>query len=488
MIRRSLRPSRRPRLATLFAAIATVAAAHPVAAQAPTSPANPAHERLKNEAKAALDQGNFQTAIDRASEVLRQNPQDHVAFYYRGSAKIELGLAQGKADSVREGIADAREAITRAGRTHRNYYLPYLYGMTSLAAIENRREHAEAALKVADQTLGIAGLAAEERGALLYQRGRIHGFLGDHDQAAEDFAQAVQASPKLVAAHLELAGAYAAAGKDQPALDAYRHALQILGEDPFIYNDRGMFYRSRGKAAEAIADFTRAYERNANFHQALLNRGMTLLETGQPAAAEADFTAFARLTPTQPMAYGLLGAAQMAQGKLDQAIASYRRAIEIRPPSAEARADLGFARFFQKDYAAAAAEFAQARTLNPNMIWLDPWLYWSLRSSGKEQEAARQFAAKLAPNADANAWPVQVLRFLAGQTQADALLDAARKSEERARADRECEAHYWIGRRLAAAGQQQQAQAEFQQALAMKSAHLSAYRGAQFELNQFPAN
>lgn len=488
----------RTRWCALPALVASVVAASSTAAQQPLQPgaratqvgpaaASPT-QRLNDEAKAAIDRGDFQTAIDRATEALRQNAQDHLAYYYRGSARIELGLAQGNADLVRDGIADAREAITRGGRTYKTYYLPYLYGMTALAAIENRREHAETALKVADQTLSLTGLSPQDRSTLLYQRGRIHGFLGDHEKAAQDFSQSVQADPKLLAAHLELAGAYAAAGKDEQALEAYRSALQQLGDDAYIYNDRGMFYRSRGRTVEAVADFTRAYERNPNLHQALINRGMTLLESGQAAAAEGDFTALARLLPGQPMPYGMLGAAQMAQGKLDQAIGSYRRALEIQPQSAEARADLGFARFFQRDYAAAATEFSQARTLNPRMVWLDPWLYWSLRVTGKEQEASRLFADKLGDGADARLWPVQLLRYLAGKVDSGALLEAARQGEQQGRADRECEAHYWIGRSLAAAGQQQAARTAFQQALATRSAHLSAYRGAQFELNQFPAN
>ncbi|MEX0715456.1 MAG: tetratricopeptide repeat protein [Planctomycetaceae bacterium] len=493
MIRRTLRRllllSRRTMPAWLVVSTTLTAAAivaRSVAAQPPASQPATASQRLTDEGKAAIDKGDFQTAIERTSEALRQNPQDDLAYYYRGSARIELGLAQGNADLVRTGIADAREAITRGGRTHKTYYLPYLYGMTALAALEDRREHAETALQVADQTLAVAGLSQEDRGTLLYQRGRVHGYLGDHDKAARDFTQSIQAAPKLMASHLELAGAYAAAGQDQQVLDTYRNALQVFGEDAYVYNDRGMYYRSQGKAAEAVADFTRAFERNSNFQQALINRGMTLLENGQPAAAESDFTAYARLAPGQPMAHGMLGASQMAQGKLDPAIASYRRALEINPRGPEARADLGFARFFQKDYAAAATEFTQARTLNPQMIWLDPWLYWSLRMTGKDQEASRLFADKLGAEADARLWPVQLLRFLSGQTEPDALLEAARRGQEQGRTDRECEAHYWIGRRLAAAGQTQQAQAAFRQSLASRTAHLSTYRGAQFELNEFP--
>lgn len=491
MIRRTfgrLISSRRPGLAWLVAPLLSAAAlvASPVAAQPPASQPATGSQRLTDESKAAIERGDFQTAVDRASEALRQNSEDDRAFYYRGSARIELGLAQGNADLVRSGIADAREAITRGGRTHKTYYLPYLYGMTALASIEDRREHAETALQVADQTLSVAGLSAEDRGTLLYQRGRTHAYLGDHDKAAADFAQSIQASPKLMASHLELAGAYAAAGEDQQVLDTYRNALREFGEDAFVYNDRGMYFRSQRKPAEAIADFTRAYELNSNFHQALINRGMTRLENGQPAAAEADFAVFSKQTPGQPMAFGMLGAAQMAQGKLDEAIASYRRAVELNPRSGEARADLGFARFFQKDYAAAANEFTQARTLNPQMVWLDPWLYWSMRMTGKEQEASRMFADKLGAEADDRLWPVQLLRFLSGRIDSAALLEAARGGREQGRADRECEARYWIGRQLAAAGQTQQAEAAFRQALATRTAHLSTYRGAQFELNEFP--
>ncbi len=54
---------------------------------------------------------------------------------------------------LRDGIEDARESLKIGGGSEVNYYLPYLYGMVSLANIEDKKEHANVALEVAKTSL-----------------------------------------------------------------------------------------------------------------------------------------------------------------------------------------------------------------------------------------------------------------------------------------------------------------------------------------------
>jgi hypothetical protein len=83
-------------------------------------------------AEQAYKQGEFDKVVQLTNTTLRSNPNDHVALYLRGSARVEQGLQRRDGQLIRDGIADAREAIRLGGKENSIYYLPYLYGMTQL--------------------------------------------------------------------------------------------------------------------------------------------------------------------------------------------------------------------------------------------------------------------------------------------------------------------------------------------------------------------
>ena len=136
----------------------------------PRSRANANHERAKIQAERSYQQGKYERAIDLTTNVLLENPRDHVAYYLRASARVEDGIRKGDTALIRQGISDARESIRLDNNRTGMYYLPYLYGMKNLAVMENRKQHAEIAVTVAGQALSIGGLSGEDRANLLYQR------------------------------------------------------------------------------------------------------------------------------------------------------------------------------------------------------------------------------------------------------------------------------------------------------------------------------
>ena len=111
--------------------------------------ANPEHEKMKAEAEVAYQQADFAKCKELTSKVLAQNPKDHAAMYLRASSRVELGVIKRDVSELREGIQDARESLKVGGSTEVNYYLPYLFGMVSLANMEDKKEHAKAARSAA---------------------------------------------------------------------------------------------------------------------------------------------------------------------------------------------------------------------------------------------------------------------------------------------------------------------------------------------------
>lgn len=71
------------------------------------------------------------------------------------------------------------------------------------------------------------------------------------------------------------------------------------------------------------------------------NRGAALLTQGKLEEAAAQFRQAVEMAPAYAVAHGNLAYAYERQGRLDEAIAAYRRVVELEPGNAAARNNLG---------------------------------------------------------------------------------------------------------------------------------------------------
>lgn len=447
---------------------------------------NPEHERLKLDAEAAYQAGDFPKCIDLTGRVLAQNPKDHVALYLRASARVELGQLQRSLKEVRAGIEEARDAMRYGGTEQVNYYLPYFYGMTALSQMEGRPEHAKVVVDFSGQIIARPNLKPEEKANLLYQRAAAELFLESYDAAERDYAAAAALVPTHLGARLGLADVFVRQNKLDKAEAAFTTAVQAVPNNPLVYNNRGMFYQNQGKTQQAIADFTKAIELDNSYTVAYTNRGFAAMAEGNPQAAEADFTSALRIDPNQPLVHSLRGTARLSQGNPQAAMEDYAQVLRLDPQNPIAHADLGFARYFGGDFAGAVAAFDQAVTLDANLRYLNPWRYWAA-VKGKQANAAAKLGDALTKPADQRDWVDLLGGFLAGAVNEQQLLAAADKTEGPLRAAQLCEAYYFQAEKKAAAGDAGGAAALYQQTLDTRQAHLSAYRGAQYATKKFAA-
>ena len=441
---------------------------------------DPAAEQTKSQAEQAYKRGEFDKTVELTNSVLTSNPNDHVALYLRASARVEQGLQRRDGQLLRDGIADAREAI-RLGRDNPLYYLPYLYGMTNLGIIENRKEHAEVSIKIADQAISNESLKPDQKANLIYQRGLAKSFLGQTDAAVLDFQEATRLNPLQLAAYTAAADALARDGRDDAAKAAFDRTVKAFPENPLVYNNRGEYLRQSNQADKAVADFTRAIELDPGYFYAYTNRGFALMQLDDPQAAENDFTASLRINPDQPMVYGLRGTARVAQRKFDAAIDDHKRALEKVPNNPLAITDLGFAHFFAGHFEEAARSFEKAMGLNPAFVQLNPWRVAALAGLGRKEAASTEYAALYDKPAQDRTWNDNLVAFQYGKINAEQLRAAIAK-EEPQRTAQVAEAEYFIGRQLAEQGKDNEARAAFQRVVQTGAKQLSAYRGAKFAL------
>ncbi len=440
----------------------------------------PAHDAARNEADQAYRRSDHKKVIELMSGVLAQNPKDHVALYLRGSSRVDLGVATRDAVLVRSGIADARQAISIKVQDNLNYYLPYLYGMTNLAGLENKPAHAQVAIDFATQLLAQPALKGEQRSNTLYQRALAYMTKPDQARAIADYQEAIRVTPAHLGARIGLADTLAAAGQNAAAMTAYNDAVKAFPNLPLVYNNRGMFEQSTGRLDDAILDFTKALELDPQFVVALTNRGFVMMNQGRFEEAENDFTESLRIDAAQPMVISLRAGSKLSRGDINAAVKDYQDVLKWDTKNAVGHAELGFALFFAGKAQEALAEFDQAAELDKNLRFLHPWRYLTMLALGQKQQADAKFAADLAIPVAKREWGDALLIYLGDKITEQDLRKAINTSDTKAADAQVCEAEFFIGQRKLVAGQKDAAKVHFAAALKSKSTQLSAYRGAKF--------
>ncbi len=440
-------------------------------------------DKLKKEADAAYQSADFAKCLELTTKVLSQNPKDHKALYLRASAHVELGIVRRDGKELRSGIEDARESLRAGGSNEIDYYLPYMYGMTSLSNLEGKKEHAEVVLQVGQSVLARTNLTPEQRANILYQRAGAYVSMQNVEAAAQDYQAAIKSNPLHLGAHVGLAESYAVSGQADKALAAFSSAVEAFPSNPLVFNNRGLFEQRQGKLKEAIADFNKAIQIDPKFAVAYANRGFSHQSERDLAAAEADYSEAIKQDAKHPLFYSLRGTCRLSQLNVNGAIDDYNQAIRLDPQNPTGQADLGFAKYFARDFAGALASFDQSIAMNPNMRYLNPWRTWTLVLLGKADSLGPILEATTKrPEAERD-WIDQMVLFLNGKISEQDLVKAVDKATNATMKNAQlCEAYYFIAERRGQAGDKTNATAFYQQVLKTNAVDLSAYRGAQFQL------
>lgn len=447
---------------------------------------NPAHEKLKTEADQAYREGGYASVIELTSRVLEENPQDDVALYLRSSARVELGRAQGDVKMIRNGIADSRSAIQFNAGKEVDFYLPYLYGMTTLGGLESNEAHAKTSVTVADQALKRADIKADGRANLLYQRALAKVSLKTFESAAADLREAITLVPVHLAARLALGEAYAAANKPAEARASFEEAIRQFPSNALVYNGRGVFEQQQGNHLDAMVDFTRALEIDPALYVALTNRGYSLMQTGDLESAVNDFSASLKANPNQPMVFNLRSTAQLLRGNLEAASDDLVNSLQIDKGNASTVAELAFVKFFAGEYSAAEADFAQSLKSDAKLRYVLPWRMMCLFALGQKTELESLAAAPRKKPAAERDWIDHLALFAAGDLTDVELATKVYKDDEKIRQAQLCENYFFVGLKKQLTMQPDAALESFGKAHATGQRQLSAYRGAAIALGRLP--
>ena len=243
--------------------------------------------------------------------------------------------------------------------------------------------------------------------------GRIRLSRGHTADARIDFVKACELFPPYGAAHYELAQVDRKLGKAEesqqeiglylqhrtlvpPVEDPFRDELRQLDRAAPSLLERGVELKDAGRLQDAIAATERALQLDPKLVRGHINLIILYGETGEFQKAEEHYQAAVKLNPDQfPDAYYDHGVLLIKEGKLAEAEAALRKALEINPRYADAHNDLGYLLESQGRIAEAAGQYRAALEDEPDFRRAHFNLGRILVNEGHYQEGIEQLKQTL---------------------------------------------------------------------------------------------
>lgn len=199
--------------------------------------------------------------------------------------------------------------------------------------------------------------------------------------------------PESGAIECNLGAAFQQANRLAEAEAAFRRAAELQPELPEPHNNLGNLYLMAGRVDAALASLRRAVELRSSYADAWCNLGNALVQAGRMDAAEEAFGRACAAAPGHAAARRNLAVIlsnranrEVAANRLDEALASYGRARELDPASADIEYNECLARLVRGDFAGAWKGYERRRECTgkkgPRVIEARAW-------DGREPVAGR---------------------------------------------------------------------------------------------------
>jgi len=187
---------------------------------------------------------------------------------------------------------------------------------------------------------------------------------GDKDNAIEEYQKALELNPKNAEAHLKLGFLfYNVKQMHKEGMEHYDKAFQLNPKDPRILHDLGMVLLHQRKLDEAIKYLSEALQRmpnGLNMQYSAVNMhynlGRALLYKANSKEAMVHLSKTVSLAPNHAQAHYWLALAMADQGKFDQTLEHYSKAVQLKP-SVDTSATLNY---LLAKYYAEARRFREA--------------------------------------------------------------------------------------------------------------------------------
>jgi len=326
-------------------------------------------------ARAALEKGETQRALDLATEYLNEKPDSGEAMDLKGLALQAMGSA-GAEQAFREAIR------LRPSRPEPRDHLAAL-----LYQAGKKQEAARAWQEVIQ--------VDSEYAPAHYNLGSVYQADGRLDEAAAQFREALRLKPDLVQARINLGIALVSLGRFPEAEKELKEAARLSPNDPEVAFNLGAALVSARRTDDGIRELKRALSLRKDFAEAHERIATAYFYDGKLDQAESEFREALRLRADYAEAHLGLGVLMTEQGKEDEAIREYEKALAIEPTHHAASINLALL-YGRKDKApskavnrVAAFEIYRRGLVDKN--WDAAWRILSARSRAIYLDDATRF-------------------------------------------------------------------------------------------------
>jgi tetratricopeptide (TPR) repeat protein len=195
---------------------------------------------------------------------------------------------------------------------------------------------------------------------------------GDFDAAARELNSVLRRDADNPGAHYGLGLVYVQDGEFDDAVSEFRKTLEIRPGHADAEKQLADVYILQHKWNEAVALLKQVVAAEPDSAEAVTALATGLQNSGDARASQEQFARARQLSRHEAnwlraKGESNFGVALRNQGKLTEAVAAFRSAVEEAPSFCEAHDDLGAVLWQQQDFAAGSTEFEAAVDCDPNL-------------------------------------------------------------------------------------------------------------------------
>jgi tetratricopeptide (TPR) repeat protein len=294
-----------------------------------------------------LIESRYREAIRIYNALLRVDPDDHEAYFFRGIAKANL-------DDNLGAEADFSLAIEKNPVATMAYHHRAITRM-----LQGNYDDALADFREA------ITLRPDLSGPY-YSRGYTYLMNRQFEAAIEDFSTYIFHNNRVADAWLLRGTAWLQLKDTLKAMDDFDSAIRINRDNPDGYNRRGGVLMEQGRFSDALADFNTAVSKDSSYINSFFNRSLAYERLGRMPEAVADLDRVIGMSPDNPVAYYNRAIVKTNTGDYDGALADYNRVTELSPDNVVAWFNRAQLKSRQGDLDGAMADYSQAIKLYPD--------------------------------------------------------------------------------------------------------------------------
>ena len=211
-----------------------------------------------------------------------------------------------------------------------------LHRLGLLASATGRHEEGEALINQAIMSV------PDPLDVYYFNLGRIQNILKKFSAACASYKAAIRITPDYADAYANLGATLRLMGRNDEALASLQKAITLSPDEASFHYNLGNFFRHQNQHIEAMNAYQMALAcvrtTDPVLHAAIHNNiGLTFQNTGSPSEAISHFQKAIELNPADCGAYHNSAGILRDQGKLEECLAAYQKAMQADPLYVEAR-------------------------------------------------------------------------------------------------------------------------------------------------------